>query len=341
MFCPECGANIPDDSVFCSECGMKIEINNGIYSAEQQDATENKGKGGRKSDIFWSALIVILALSIVGGLVYSFVKKDTGDDKDIGVSEAYTKPNEYEESEYEESEYEESEYEENEYANSFYTGGDSSNVLDSLSAESGENLQNEEYNIENIEGIIDVESSRTVEKMNSIASALSTDRVPNAEDFGWFLDLEAGLGNGEGDFIRNNEVERIMYEQNLLLNGGWSVFLVDTISKPFDPIVERFATADIQTEGEDFNMILKLNTVFFPHEGETYEENENHEFIGAWDAVTGTVKAQSEYLSVEFDNFYITEDDSAELATGTFYWPSGEVERIALIRYTIHKEIEK
>ena len=30
MICPKCGANIPDDSVFCSECGTKIENNNYI-----------------------------------------------------------------------------------------------------------------------------------------------------------------------------------------------------------------------------------------------------------------------------------------------------------------------
>ena len=54
---------------------------------------------------------------------------------------------------------------------------------------------------------------------------------------------------------------------------------------------------------------------------------------GTWDPATGTASVRSDCLRAEFDNFYITEDESAEVATGTFYWNSGEVERIALMRY--------
>lgn len=166
-----------------------------------------------------------------------------------------------------------------------------------------------------------------------LVKALSTGENANAADFEWFMDMELYDGNESGRIITEpGRVERITGADNVLLNGGWKAYQLDTITNPYSPDVVRYFNVDIDTEDSKFNVTMNWAYLFLPAEGQSVTEEGNDLFEGEWDASEGTAAAQSEWAKVEFDNFFIASDHSAEYATGTFYWISGEIERIALMR---------
>ena len=166
-----------------------------------------------------------------------------------------------------------------------------------------------------------------------LVKALSTEENANATDFEWFMDMELYDGNESGRIITEpGRVERITGADNALLNGGWKAYQLDTITDPYSPEVVRYFNVDIDTEDSKFNVTMNWAYLFFTEEGQSVTEEGNDLFEGAWDASEGTATVQSKWAKVDFDNFFIASDHSAEYATGTFYWISGEIERIALMR---------
>ena len=166
-----------------------------------------------------------------------------------------------------------------------------------------------------------------------LVKALSTEENANAADFEWFMDMELYDGNESGSIITEpGRVERITGADNVLLNGGWKAYQLDTITDPYSPDVVRYFNVDIDTEGSKFNVTMNWAYLFFTEEGQSVTEEGNDLFEGEWDASEGTAAVQSKWAKVDFDNFFIASDHSAEYATGTFYWISGEIERIALMR---------
>ena len=168
---------------------------------------------------------------------------------------------------------------------------------------------------------------------DELVKALSTEKNANAADFEWFMDMELYDGNESGRIITEpGRVERITGADNVLLNGGWKAYQLDTITDPYSPDVVRYFNVDIDTEGSKFNVTMNWAYLFLTDEGQSVTEEGNDLFEGEWDASEGTAAVQSKWAKVEFDNFFIASDHSAEYATGTFYWISGEIERIALMR---------
>ena len=166
-----------------------------------------------------------------------------------------------------------------------------------------------------------------------LVKALSTGENANAADFEWFMDMELYDGNESGRIITEpGRVERITGEDNVLLNGGWKAYQLDTITDPYSPDVVRYFNVDINTEDSKFNVTMNWAYLFLTDEGQSVTEEGNDLFEGEWDASKGTATVQSKWAKVDFDNFFITSDYRAEYATGTFYWISGETERIALMR---------
>ena len=333
MYCTNCGAQIPDDSVFCTECGYRLDDEqNGEISAGMKKKSSGKG----------FIVLAVLAVLIVVAVMFARKGREGQTDQEEAASAAASVTDNY--SSFESSDDvakpdevvkpEEVAKPDEVVKPDDVAKPDEGDDSAAQTAQQADDSLQTELDTEGIDGIVDINSPRTAEDMDRIASKLSTDKVTDASDFGWFMDLEGGIGTGEADFIRNGEIERIMYDQNPVLNGGWSAFMADTMEKPFDPLIERFFTVDIDTEGDTFNMSLQFDTLFMPHEGTSYKEEDSYDFTGTWDQVTGTASAQSDFLKVEFDNFYLSEDECAEIAVGTFYWNSGEVERIALIRYS-------
>ena len=186
---------------------------------------------------------------------------------------------------------------------------------------------------EHIEEIEPTDAAEESVDPEELVKALSTGENANATDFEWFMDMELYDGNESGRIITEpGRVERITGADNVLLNGGWKAYQLDTITDPYNPDVVRYFNVDIDTEDSKFNVTMNWAYLFLPAEGQSVTEEGNDLFEGEWDASEGTAAAQSEWAKVEFDNFFIASDHSAEYATGTFCWISGEIERIALMR---------
>ena len=190
---------------------------------------------------------------------------------------------------------------------------------------------------EDIEDIEQVKESEQTEQdsvdPDELVKALSTGENANAADFEWFMDLELFDGNEAGRIITEpGRVERITGADNMLLNGGWKAYQLDTITDPYSPEAVRYFNVDIDTADSNFNVTMNWAYLFLTNEGQSVTEDGNDLFEGEWNAAEGTASVQSKWAKVDFDNFFIAADHSAEYATGTFYWISGETERIALMR---------
>ena len=59
MFCRNCGATVPDDAVYCNECGKKI---NRFYVMKDRVGNEI---GDNKSKVILALCIIIIVLAVV------------------------------------------------------------------------------------------------------------------------------------------------------------------------------------------------------------------------------------------------------------------------------------
>lgn len=265
MYCPECGKQIPDDSVFCPECGRKIELQ------KMSAAEENKCESTKKKNGFPAWWIIALIL-IFGGLIIKYFINEKGNE-DNPEPDFGTETTGY--------------------------------VPDSMAEETAE---------------ISVRS-------------LSTDDFANAQDFEWFLDYELSDGSGAGRVITEpGAVDLIQGDGAYLLNGGWKAYMLDTQSVPCDPNSGRFFNVNIDTDNNSFDVTINWKYLILPYSDETIEEEGSDLFKGRWDSENAAAKCQSDFGTLEFSQFYITPDYSAEYAIGTFTWISGEIGRIALMR---------
>lgn len=78
MYCNKCGFNLPEDSVFCPNCGVKI-----VFSSKDNNSSEDKepphviresSKGSRKTHGIYIAIIVLLVAVIVVNFLFPDLK---------------------------------------------------------------------------------------------------------------------------------------------------------------------------------------------------------------------------------------------------------------------------
>ena len=75
MFCPKCGSTIPDDALFCGECGQQAAIRPETDSKENTENTKQplkeKSKLSKKSKmLIWISCGAALLLAIAAVLVF-------------------------------------------------------------------------------------------------------------------------------------------------------------------------------------------------------------------------------------------------------------------------------
>lgn len=87
---------------------------------------------------------------------------------------------------------------------------------------------------------------------------------------------------------------------------------------------------EIDTNGSYFDLTVNWKYFFDPVSGSSVDETHTDKFEGSYNS--GNPTAQSTYAKVDFDEFYISNDEKTEYAVGTFYWISGETDRIGLMR---------
>ena len=88
------------------------------------------------------------------------------------------------------------------------------------------------------------------------------------------------------------------------LNGGWQCYLVGD-SKQYYNEPERYMHADIDTDGEDFNLTLRWGYFEPKNGGESIDENDQpaENLKGKWDSDT-TVHTFSEIGNIDISEIY-------------------------------------
>lgn len=293
MFCPECGTRLPDDSVFCENCGAKLAPVKKASPAPKKVPKKNKPRLP-----VWS---VVAAAGIAAAAIALIVSHGKEGGNGTGLPTGTV------------------------------TAAQSSSAKTETAAWDSESVIPEGENEPVTEDTTAAEPAQDSQGEPSAVSALSTDENADATDFEWFLDLELGDGTGAGTVV-TADAERVAGEDFFLLGGGWKAYMSDTASKPYAPETERYFNVTLDTDGSAFTAVTNWNMLYFTGDGASVTEEGSDRFEGTWDVSSGTASVRSDYGMIEFDAFYIAGDYSAEYATGTFYWISGEVERIALMR---------
>ena len=172
----------------------------------------------------------------------------------------------------------------------------------------------------------------TADEMAELAEKLSTTESAMALDFEWAMEYVLYGGEDSESVVADpSQVERITGDMQPLLNGGWKAFMF-TKTGDYGSDVERYFNAEILTSDEDFWLGANWNYVFDPGNGTSAEESGRGSFNGSFDAANGTATAAASDARIDFDAFYISKDGKTEYALGKYYWISGEIDQIALMR---------
>lgn len=159
----------------------------------------------------------------------------------------------------------------------------------------------------------------------------STEEIAYATEFDWFIDYIISGGQENGRVVTDPALATRITDRPAALNGGWKAFMFHE-EGVYGYDAERYFNAYIQAEKGRFNISMNWKYLFDKNEGSTVEESGSDMFSGTYDETGGTASAQSSYAKVDFDAFYLSTDGTTEYAVGTFYWISGETDRIALMR---------
>ena len=181
-------------------------------------------------------------------------------------------------------------------------------------------------------GIVDIKNDSDSNSSGSngaeIAAMLSTTDNAKATDFEWFLDYVMNGGPDAGRVITDRSYSGKVTDASAL-NGGWKAFMC-TESGVYGSDVERYFNVEIDTNGSRFDMTVNWKYFFDPSSGSSVDETHTDSFEGSYG--NGSATAQSNYAKVDLDEFYLSNDGKTEYAVGTFYWISGETDRIGLMR---------
>ena len=360
MFCPNCGAKLRDDSIFCEECGTRISgmerqpqeqqsepASAGQEQSEAEDVrregqppyaplppqyaghsappeSERRGSSGRFKYVL--AGIAVIALIIAAVTFFRKGGDDGGSSEPPAKSEAVTDRS--------------SEAAPAVTQTSAATAAPDTKALETPAAQDTTAAQPPAETTPPAETPSDTEPApqepaapegMSAEEMAAIAARLSTDEPAYALDFEWLLDIILLDGDGAGAVV-TDESRRVQITDGMqpLLNGGWKAFM-HTADPIYESDIERYFNAELSVSDNDFTITANWKYLFDPSEGTT-EETGSEVFRGTYDPETGTASALCSYAKIEFEGFYISDDHKAEYAIGKFYWISGEVDVIGLMR---------
>ena len=319
MFCPNCGAKLPEDSVFCENCGTKVT---GIFNAERENqpkirsdgtktqperqnvSSRNQKKKGLPVPLLIGAAVIFAAIFF---LLFKGKGNGNGGTDSPDEAPAFTK----EENETEESK----ETKETEAVKETETAPASASAK---TPQDSDSTADQGYS--------------ALSNPSDIAADLSTVEHALATDFEWFLDYELLGGEYQGQLVSDRSLTTLITkEQADLLQGGWKAYMycADEGANPEDGA--RYFNAELHPAGDDFSVTMNWKYMFDAVSGSSIEETGSDLFKGNWND-DGTVSVKSDYAMVTFDTFLVNQDATAEYALGTFYWISGETYRIALMR---------
>lgn len=294
-YCEKCGAEIPDDSIFCEACGAKVE-KPAMRPVRKEKEAETPKKGGGKTGIVIAAFLLLAV--VIAAAVFLIGKGKGGGEGDETTLQAQT-----------------------EITMAVPETKPSETQAAVTEAVPEKETEPEVWTTPVIEE--DTIRQGTTD-FADIAAELSTDEIAYATEFEWFLDLLGGGANGAAVLVTDPERAAVFTDPEGM-NGGWKAFSIGEET-------ERYFNASISTDSDKFNVTMNWKYLWLSSEGQSVDESASDLFKGTVDVNAGTATAQSDYGKVDFDRFYVSADGNAQYATGKFYWISGEIDDIALMR---------
>lgn len=334
MFCPNCGARLPDGSAFCGSCGARLDGGQPVQQAASPQTAQQpyiqkapypqpaKKKpwgliGGAAAAVAVLALILLVWPGVLRG------EKAEPDTKNQEQAVTSSKPTGDSNSE---KPLQQTVPARDEKPS---TGG---NLLslpgDPPHAEpntepaqpDAEPTQPSTESQSAAEGALIDPAFQPSQDSGATAAFYSTDADASALEFDWFLDLVLGDGSAFSQMFSNMEA----VTDPTLLDGGWKAYMRG--NGEMDNDVERYLHAELQSSGDNGKITLRWKYMLIPGSG-TVEESGSSTFSGTWDG--GQLYATGSG-NLKLDTCFAS--NGKQYAYGTFLWPSGEVDYIALMR---------
>ncbi len=333
MFCPSCGKELEEGSLFCSYCGGRVEENEEPPASPKSSVPPvPPGRKMKKPPYtIIAGAVAAVAILVVALFVFpGFLKKDAGNGNGAAIEED---------------------------GDVVSMGGDGLLNLTGADAESlvdpekqdaekdkgkdaGEAAKEEAVsdNNEKIEvaSVEDPSSGEPVPAQDpglaadaaaqQHADMLSTDHNAAAMEFEWFDDIRY---NADWDSTKPYLNAPSITNPNYLA-GGWKC-MMKGIEGVYSSDIQRYLNAEFETDGGSLMKItLNWSMIFDPSDGSSIEETGSDDFIGDWNRENGSAKLDSSFGLITLDRFF--ELNNRQYGIGSFEWISGEKDYILFMR---------
>lgn len=292
MFCPNCGKQLPEGSAFCGACGAKLDAAPPVQPPPQQASIQPQNKKAPRAAII-GVILVLVALATALFILPGVLRREP-----VNVHrEESPKPTEQ----------------------TVPTPAQPSDV--GISSGSGDVLPRQDQPEAAEPPVQEPRSGGASDSAASVAAFYSTDEDAAALEFDWFLDLVLS----DGAVFQEMFIDAEDVTDPALLEGGWKAYMRGNGENEND--TERYLHAELQSMDGNGKLTLRWHAVFFPSEGQSFAEEGSDTFSGNWKDGQLTAVGPG---SVKLDRFFAAK--GKQYGYGTFLWPSGEVDYIALMR---------
>ena len=186
--------------------------------------------------------------------------------------------------------------------------------------ESEDEVKSPEYDVEGIEGIVDIEEEEPEEKEDDIFGPdLATTERPKLSDFMWYFD--GAYYNGIPDGVT------YVYDSAQMV-GDWKGFIFLDPERKMNSYAFQFMNVNLDIDGQRAFVVFDMYQ-YCPENSEAFDMNgEKQEYSGNFE--NGAVYATG-IGNVHIDTFYFG-DDNREYAIGYLDTPDGTPAYLALVR---------
>lgn len=300
MICQKCGKVLPNDSAFCEFCGARVEV---ILPEPPSTAKPRKN---------W--LLPAIAAVAALALVAVYLRKDKEEPPVNAAPETQQTMQEG--------------------GKPFFSLEPETEapVREEPMTEPMPEITEAELPTE-AEPVQTVETSEPSEAPKAAAELLSTTEAANAIEMEWFLDYMLQGGTGAGQVITNPSYSRrLTGQEQALVSGGWKAYMCFIENDVYIPDAERYFNVVLENAGEEMLLTANWKYVYDAASGHSVEETGSDTFRGTWDADNAAASFQSNHGGIEIFDFYYDEANQKEYAVGVYFWPSGEMTSLALMR---------
>lgn len=295
MFCSNCGEQIPDDSVFCEQCGYALNEESSSaapavvkpvasYTAPITAQPMLKGKKG-----ILYAVILLAVITVVTLLAVLLLNKEEPPISDRGQNSNYSDTRVF----------------------PFSRNDSSKPDGDENSTQPDPEQKPDTIDTEGIEGIEPADGEY-------ITNQLSTNERPTLEEFSWYEDVFSnGLWSG------STPVTETPY-----MLGGWKCYIVYDPYKNMDSYAQELANANLSIGQSGAEMVIDWYQMYW--EGEApYDESgqEDTVYIGSFENGEFSLTGAG---NITLSSFY--EYNGTYYGFGSLLTPDGVIANLCLMR---------